>query len=124
MTSDDFRRIALGLQGTVESSHMGHPDFRAHGRIFATLHTDSRWGMVKLAPRDQSRVIDENPGTFAPESGAWGREGCTRVRLASVDDEVLGEAMTLAWRHAADRSTSGRVRVRRSPARLKSVRRR
>jgi hypothetical protein len=37
MDADDFRRIALSLEGAEESSHMGQPDFRVGGRIFATL---------------------------------------------------------------------------------------
>ena len=37
MNSADFRRIALSLQGAEESSHMGAPDFRVGGRIFARL---------------------------------------------------------------------------------------
>ena len=36
MTADDFRRITLALEGAVEKAHMGHPDFRVNGRIFAT----------------------------------------------------------------------------------------
>jgi hypothetical protein len=28
MNADDFRRIALSLEGAEESSHMGQPDFR------------------------------------------------------------------------------------------------
>lgn len=38
LTPDAFRRLALDLPGAIESAHMGHPDFRANGRIFATLH--------------------------------------------------------------------------------------
>jgi hypothetical protein len=37
MTANDFRRIALSFEGAEESSHMGQPDFRVGGRIFATL---------------------------------------------------------------------------------------
>ena len=44
LTENDFRRIALGMKGAIESAHMGHPDFRANGRIFATLHHDRQWG--------------------------------------------------------------------------------
>ena len=40
MTETEFRRIALGMKGAVEQSHMDHPDFRVNGRIFATLHHD------------------------------------------------------------------------------------
>lgn len=32
MTTRDFRRMAVGLEGAVEGAHMGHADFRAHGR--------------------------------------------------------------------------------------------
>ena len=78
---------------------MGHPDFRANDRIFATLHGDGRFGMVKLTPEQQRQFVRDHPTAFAPESGAWGRQGCTRVTLRAVDEETLGEAMTLAWRN-------------------------
>ena len=99
MTAAGFRRIVLSLDGVIESAHMGHPDFRVNGRIFATLKHDEQHGMVKLTPAEQARFIQAHPGTFAPESGAWGRAGCTRVTLKSVDAEVLGEALTLAWQN-------------------------
>jgi hypothetical protein len=78
---------------------MGHPDFRANGRIFATLHADLKSGMVKLTPDEQTTFMRAHPGAFLPEAGAWGRSGCTRVRLDAVDEETLGEVMTLAWKH-------------------------
>ncbi len=99
MKAKDFRRIALGLSGAIEKEHMGHPDFRANGRIFATLHADMKTGMVKLTPDEQTTFMRANPDAFSPEAGAWGRSGCTRVRLDAVDEETLGEAMTLAWKH-------------------------
>lgn len=101
MTAKDFRRLALAMTGAVEGAHMGHPDFRANGRIFATLHPDGEFAMVKLAPDQQQRFVQEHPHTFAPENGAWGCQGCTRARLAVADEETLGEAITLAWRHSA-----------------------
>ena len=39
---DTFRRLALALPGAVESSHMGAPDFRINGRIFATLASQAK----------------------------------------------------------------------------------
>jgi len=105
VTPDDFRRIALGMKGAVEGAHMGHPDFRANGRIFATLHGDRQRGMVKLTPEQQQAVVQEHPAAFEPESGAWGREGCTAVRLDAVDGDTLGAAVTLAWQNAANKPT-------------------
>ena len=100
MDVERFRAIALGMKGATESAHMGHPDFRVNGRIFATIHPDRASGMVKLTPEEQEQFIREARGAFKAENGAWGREGCTRVRLDVVDEETLGEAMTLAWRAA------------------------
>ena len=97
MTPKDFRRIALGMQGAVEGEHMSHPDFRANGRIFATLSPDAAWGMVKLTPGQQADVLRGEPETFVPAKGAWGRAGSTMVRLDTADGDTLGEAMTLAW---------------------------
>ena len=89
------------MQGAVEGAHMGHPDFRVNDRIFASLHSQDRFGMVRLTPEQQQRLIAEHPEAFAPESGAWGRSGSTRVMLAEVDEDTLGEAMTLAWQNLA-----------------------
>lgn len=100
MTVADFRRIALGMREATESAHMGHPDFRVKGRIFATIHHDRQWAMVKLTPEDQQRFVRESPNVFKPENGAWGLQGCTAVRLGAADEELVGEAMTLAYRRA------------------------
>ena len=100
------------MKGAVEASHMDHPDFRVNGRIFATLHHDMLWGMVKLTPDQQERFVRDAPGVFVPEKGAWGLQGCTAVRLAAVDEEMLGEALTLAWQNAvAKRSAQGGLRA-------------
>ena len=103
MTATDFRRIALGMEGAVEGAHMSHPDFRVNGKIFATIHADNRQGMVKLTPEQQERFIREQPAMFHPAAGAWGRQGCTMVTFAVAKDEVVGEAMTLAWQNLSIR---------------------
>jgi hypothetical protein len=106
MTVDQFRELALGLQGAVEQSHMGHPDFRANGRIFASIHSNDRFGMVKLEPDEQRALMKAHPGLFEPSSGAWGRQGCTNVRLdegRSGAAAVRG-ALVLAWTHVVEKS--------------------
>ena len=95
------------MTGAVEGSHMDHPDFRAHGRIFASLHGDGTFGMIKLTPEQQRLAIREHPDVFSPENGAWGRQGCTRVRLDAADAETVGDAMTLAWQNSAGSKAAG-----------------
>ena len=115
MREHDFRRIALGMEGAVEGAHMGHPDFRVNNRIFATLHHDPAFGMVSLTPDQQEQFMRAHPDACAPESGAWGRAGSTRVRLASVHEETLGEAVTVAWQNTVNKGPS-------TPARKRSAR--
>lgn len=128
MTESDFRRIVLSLDGAIEGAHMGHADFRAHSRIFATLRRErAAFGMVMLTPEQQRQFL-ERSRAFTSESGAWGRAGCTRVSLRDVDEDTLGEAVTLAWQNAAAkaaaRKTKPAARKKTSPvAKKKAVRR-
>jgi hypothetical protein len=105
LTADDFRRIALGMEDAVESSHMGHPDFRFNGKIFASLTADAKSGMVKLTPEQQRQIVRAHPAAFEPSSGAWGRNGSTSVKFDALDEETLGEAMTLAWQNTASKGS-------------------
>jgi hypothetical protein len=108
MTAEQFRRLVLGLEGAREGAHMGHPDFRVNNRIFASLHHGDRFGMVVLTPADQQQFLREHASIFEPESGAWGRQGCTRVLLESAEEEAVGEAVTLAWRHISAKTAAAR----------------
>jgi hypothetical protein len=99
LTDEGFRRIALALPDAVEGEHMAHPDFRVHGRIFASLTPERRLGMVKLTPAQQRAVL-AGGDTFFPAAGAWGRQGCTHVRLADADRAAVASALRLAWENA------------------------
>jgi len=122
MTSKEFRRIALGMTGASEGAHMGHPDFRANGRIFATLSADAGWGcLVKLTPERQRELVESDPQTFVPAKGAWGRAGSTMVRLESAEGETVGEAMTFAWQSTAKTARPKAKPSRSSPTRRSSA---
>ena len=98
MHADDFRRIALNLPGAEESSHMGQPDFRVGGRIFATLAAQHLgYGNLMLTPEQQADFVAEMPDVFIPIAGGWGRNGATHVRLATVTEDVLAGALRTAY---------------------------
>jgi hypothetical protein len=97
MTAEQFRKIALGIPEAIELSHMNHPDFRLYGKIFASLGApDESWAMVKLTPAQQSSFLKKAPKAFKPCNGAWGRQGCTNVHLASASQTVLRAAISAA----------------------------
>lgn len=99
MTANDFRRIALSLEGAEEGSHMGHADFRVGGRIFATLAAEHLgYGNLMLTPELQADFVGELPEVFLPIAGGWGRNGATHIRLAAANEDVLGGALRTAWK--------------------------
>lgn len=97
MTGDDFREIALSMDGAVEGAHMKHPDFRANGRIFASLTADEASAVVKLSPEEQREFIRLDPKVFVPAAGAWGRQGWTVVPLAAAKKTAVRGAVILAY---------------------------
>jgi hypothetical protein len=110
----DFRRMALDLEGAFESAHMGHPDFRAHGRIFATIQHDPQWRGLMLTPEQQQRFLRDQPGAFKPAAGAWGASGSTLVHFGSADEDTLGEALTLCWQNAAAKAAAKKKTTRKT----------
>lgn len=99
MTIEDFRRIALSLDGAEESSHMGSPDFRVGGHIFATLAHQSRgFGNLMLSPELQAEFTSEAPDIFEPVAGGWGRMGATHVHLSALTEDLLRGALQAAWK--------------------------
>jgi hypothetical protein len=55
----------------------------------------------------------------------WLMPGCTKVRLDSVDEDMLEEAMTLAWQNsAAEKRAAGRTKARRTTRAIRPSRKR
>jgi hypothetical protein len=102
MTPDGFRRLALDMPEACEVGHMGHPDFRVGGRIFATLgHPDAGFGMLKLTPEQQEAFVSAEPEVYVPVKGGWGRGGATSVRLRAATASGLRVGLAAAWRNMA-----------------------
>jgi len=89
----------LSFEGAEESSHMGAPDFRVGGRIFATLASqDEGFGNLMLTPEQQADFVRELPDVFLPVRGGWGRMGATHIRLAKANEDLLAGALLTAWK--------------------------
>ncbi len=109
MNAEDFRRIALSLKGAEERSHMGAPDFRVGGRIFATLASQRQgYGNLMLTPEQQAAFVEELPEVFVPIAGGWGRMGATHIRLTAANEDVLAGALRTAWRLRMEKNGKSR----------------
>jgi hypothetical protein len=116
MDAADFRRIALSLEGAEEGSHMGAPDFRVGGRIFATLASQGQgYGNLMLTPEHQADFVRELPEVFLPIAGGWGRMGVTHIHLAKASEDVLQGALRTAWKLRMEKNahTKGKRRTTR-----------
>jgi hypothetical protein len=102
VTPEEFRRIALDLPEAVESAHMGTPDFRVRGKIFATLGSGKEPRCVlKFTLEQQEMFMRIEPAVFMPVDGGWGRKGWTQVRLAAAEAGIVSDALATAWRNTA-----------------------
>jgi hypothetical protein len=103
------------------------PRRRIHVRprdIVATLgYPDGKSGMVTLTPDQQRTWVREHSDAFAPVNGKWGERGSTIVRLDAVDEDTLGEALTLAWQNTvAKERTRASAKSSRTAPKLKRPR--
>jgi hypothetical protein len=109
MDAEDFRQMALSFDGAEEGAHMGAPDFRVGGHIFATLAMEHLgFGNLMLSPELQQALIAEAPAVFLPIKGGWGRKGCTHIRLADATSEQLLKGLHAAWNLRVEKNSRSR----------------
>lgn len=120
MNAEDFRLMALSLEGAQQGSHMGQADFRVGGRIFATLASEKQgYGNLMLTPEQQAAFVEELPEVFVPIAGGWGRNGATHIRLAAASEDVLAGALRTAWQLRVEKNAR---RAKKSGGRGKAMR--
>jgi hypothetical protein len=123
MKAADFRRIALSLEGAEEGSHMGAPDFRVQGRIFATLASQNQgFGNLLLTPELQADFVAELPDVFLPIPGGWGRMGSTHICLAKASVELLTGALRTAWKLRLEKNTRSKIKNNKDKQEVRSRR--
>ena len=105
--AEDFRRIALSLDGTTSAPHFERTAFKV-ARIYATLAADGLTANLKFAPDEQELKCLTAPDAFQPVPNAWGKQGWTTARLAALDLAELRAALVLAWQHALPRKRARR----------------
>ena len=104
MDADAFLALALGLPETRLGSHMGNPDIRVRGKIFAGPAGSRGKAILKFTPEQQEMMCDAEPSIFASEDGYWGRVGWTRLVVEAADEATAESALWAAWRNVAPKS--------------------
>ena len=98
---EQTRKVALSLPGSEEKPHFHLTSFRVKNKIFATIHADKNYVMVKLSAIDQSVFCTYDKEVIFPVPGAWGKHGATFINLKKVKNSMLTDALTTAWKTTA-----------------------
>jgi hypothetical protein len=100
-TFEDVRSIASGLPEVEEVLTWGSDvTFRVRKKIFAISGVGSDGASIKASLERQADLLALDSETF--KSSAYvGRFGWVSVRLDRVDDALLRELITDAWRSVA-----------------------
>ncbi|HET9747570.1 MAG TPA: MmcQ/YjbR family DNA-binding protein [Chitinophagaceae bacterium] len=101
ITIEQARKAALALPETVERLHFHLPGFWIGKKIFATIHADKNYVMVKLSPIDQSVFCAYDKEVIFPVPGGWGKHGATFINLKKVRKPMFLDALATAWKTAA-----------------------
>jgi hypothetical protein len=99
-TGDHLREIALSLPETRERETWGHPTFRVHDKMFASMSDDGTSATVKASREEQKALIAEAPETFTYPAYV-GQHGWVGVDLTRIAPDHLRELVTEAWRMTA-----------------------
>ncbi|MRG48395.1 MmcQ/YjbR family DNA-binding protein [Chitinophaga sp. SYP-B3965] len=98
---ETFEELCLALPGVEKVAHWNHPAFRTKRRIFTTLWPETTSANFAFTPDEQAAFCKEDPKSFYPVEGGWGRQGWTAVNLKKVKKGMLVNAINSAWYNAA-----------------------
>jgi len=98
---EQARKAALSLPETEEKPHFHLTSFRVKNKIFATIHSDKNYMMVKLSAIDQSVFCSYNKDEIFPVPGGWGKQGATFINLKKVKKAMFLDALNTAWKTTA-----------------------
>ena len=122
MDAEDFRLIALSLDGAEEGSHMG-TEFASAAASRDPRHAASGVRQSDVVARIQQALVAEAPEVFLAIPGGWGRKGFTHIRLAATSEaEQILKGLQLAWNLRIEKNGKSRSsRPRRKKGRRKAI---
>ncbi|MFZ4545549.1 MAG: MmcQ/YjbR family DNA-binding protein [Saprospiraceae bacterium] len=92
-----FTQLALSMPDAVEEPHFEKRSFRIKKKIFATLDEKNKRAVLKFSAIDQSVFCSMAPQAIYQVENSWGKQGWTMVDLQLVDEEVMKDAIAVAY---------------------------
>lgn len=98
--ADTVRRLALALPEVTEGPCYGTPAWRVRKKLLGRLLEEGECFVVKVDFGEREALTQSEPGTFFV-TPHYENHPMVIVRLATVDEDELGELITEAWRRSA-----------------------
>lgn len=95
MTPEEFAVLALSLPDVAEGSHFGKRDFRAGGKVFASLPSPTT-ANINFTPDQQQLMLAVHGDLYAPLAKSWGARGWTALDLSRAEAEIALPALATA----------------------------
>lgn len=109
---DIVRKLALSLPETTEEAHFEKTSFRVKKKIFATYNDKSNELTLKFSSQNQDLFIVAGNSSIYPVPNKWGEQGWTLVNLNKVKQEVLEEALKIAFLEVAPKKLHEHVNLK------------
>lgn len=103
MTPNQFRKLALSFEGTIEMPHFDRAAFKIiNKRIFATLHEASKTANLMFSSANQYVYCHIGNEGIYPVNNKWGLKGATSFDLKKIDSQLMREALDVAYQEASN----------------------
>ena len=100
MTFETVRRLAIPLPGVEEGTSYGTPALKVKGKLFARLHDNGEWLVVRIDLDERAMRLRTDPDVFLVTEHYLGYPWIL-VRLSDVEEDELRELLQDAWRLVA-----------------------
>lgn len=101
-TFDSVRRLGLALPGVEEGKFYGSPALKLGGKMLACLpvnrSAEPNTLVVSIDLDERDVLVAAEPETYYVTDHYAGHP-CVLVRLASIDEEALGDLLSMARRY-------------------------
>jgi hypothetical protein len=97
VSNDTFRQMALSFADMAEMPHFEVTSFRIKKKIVTSLDEGKARACLKFTPEAQQEFAAMDKAIY-PVPNKWGTTGWTFVELATIREELLYEALEVAYR--------------------------
>lgn len=103
---DFLRTYSLSLPEVTEESHFEKTSFRVKKKIFVTYDAIHNRACLKFSESDQDLFSMIDSSVIYPVPNKWGKQGWTNMELDRLENEILKDALRVAFCEAAPNNLS------------------